>query len=80
MLQDYDRIIRDQLANGIIEVAPEHPSDKEFYISHRPVVKETSETTKLRIVYDASARARSDAPPLNECLHAGPPLQNELWS
>ena len=80
MLQDYDRIIRDQLANGIIEVAPEHPSDKEFYIPHRPVVKETSETTKLRIVYDASARAQPDAPSLNECLHAGPPLQNELWS
>jgi hypothetical protein len=46
MLQDYDRIIQDQLANGFVEVAPEPPSE-EFYIPHCPMVKETSETTKL---------------------------------
>ena len=80
MLQDYDAIIQDQLSSGIVELAPEPASKKEFYIPHRPVVKETSETTKLRIVYDASARDRPDAPSLNECLHAGPPLLNELWS
>ena len=32
------------------------------------------------MVYDASARAYSGATSLNECLHAGPPLQNKLWS
>ena len=32
------------------------------------------------IVSDASARAFEDAPSLNDCLHAGPPLQNKLWS
>ena len=31
-------------------------------------------------MYDASARAHGHAPSLNECLHAGPPLQNKLWS
>ena len=80
MLQDYDPIILNQLSSQIVEVAPEHASEKEFYIPHRPVVKETSETTKLRIVYDALAHGRTDAPYLKECLHAGPPLQNELWS
>ena len=80
MLQDYDPIILNQLSSEIVEVAPEHASEKEFYIPHRPVVKETSETTKLRIVYDALAHARTNAPSLNECLHAAPPLQNELWS
>ena len=59
MLQDYDAIIQNQLLNGIVEVAPEHASCEEFYIPHRPFVKETFETTKLRIVYNASARARS---------------------
>ncbi|CAB3982952.1 Hypothetical predicted protein [Paramuricea clavata] len=70
MLQDYDRIIQDQLGNRIVEIAAELSSDKEFYIPHRPVVKETSETTKLHIVYDASARTRPEAPSLNECLCA----------
>ena len=80
MLSDYDAVIRNQLASGIVKKAPEQVSGKEFYIPHRPVVKESSETTKLRIVYDASARASDDTPSLNECLHAGPPLQNKLWS
>ena len=43
-------------------------------------MREEAETTKLRVVYDASARAHDNAPSLNECLHAGPPLQNKLWS
>ena len=39
---------------------------------------ENAESTKLRVVYDASARAYDGVPSLNECLHTGPPLQNEL--
>ena len=42
--------------------------------------RETAESTKLRIVYDASARAHDKAPSLKDCLHAGPPLQNQLWA
>ena len=52
---------------------------REFYIPHKPVVRATAESTKLRIVYDASARAFDGALSLNDCLHAGPPLQNKLW-
>ena len=53
---------------------------REFYIPHKPVVRESAETTKLRVVYDVSARTHSGAPSLNECLNPGPPLQNQLWS
>lgn len=53
---------------------------REFYIPHKPVVRATAESTKLLIVYDASARAFDGAPSLNDCLHAGPPLQNKLWN
>ena len=38
-----------------------------------------TESTKLRIVYDASARERRNQPSLNNCLNPGPPLQNHLW-
>ena len=48
------------------------------YIPHRPVIKEERVTTKIRIVYDASARISSDAPSLNDCLHIGPSLLPDL--
>ena len=56
------------------------PEGKEFYIPHKAVIQETTESTKIRIVYDASARANEKAPSLNDCLETGPPLQNKLWS
>ena len=76
---EYDSIIREQLSEGIVERAPEFPSNKKFYIPHKAVVKESAESTKTRIVYDASAKASADVPSLNECLNPGPSLQNKLW-
>ena len=65
---------------GIIEDCPPEPAGREFYISHKPVVREEATSTKLRVVYDASARAYPNAPSLNECLYPGPALQNKLWN
>ena len=79
-LNDYNKVIQEQLAVGIVERAPTTVEGREFYIPHKGVVRETAESTKLRIVYDASARAWNGAPSLNECLNTGPPLQNKLWS
>ena len=76
---EYDAIIREQLQDNIVEAAPENTTEKEFYIPHKAVVRETAETTKMRIVYDASAKATPESPSLNEWLHPGPPLQNKLW-
>jgi hypothetical protein len=53
---------------------------KEFYIPHRYVVGESAQTTKMRILYDASARESPEAPSMNDCLYAGPALQNKLWN
>ena len=39
------------------------------YLPHHAVIKEDKQTSKLRIVYDASAR--SNEPSLNDCLYAG---------
>ena len=41
--------------------------------------RENAESTKLRIVYDASAREKDNQPSFNDCLHPEPPLQNRLW-
>ena len=53
---DYDAIIQQQLDEGVIEVAPVEATGTEFYIPHKAVVKNSAQSTKLRIVYDASAK------------------------
>ena len=80
MLAEYDAVIREQVEQGVVEKAPNEVVGKEFYLPHRAVVREDAETTKTRIVYDASARERDNTPSLNDCLLTGPPLQNQLWS
>ena len=80
-IERYDQVIQDQIEAGIVErVSGPVTGRREFYIPHKPVLRESAETTKLRVVYDASARANSGAPSLNECLNPGPPLQNQLWN
>ena len=79
LLDEYDAVIREQLEEGVVERAPAEVTGREFFLPHRAVVRRNAETTKLRVVYDASARAQEKAPSLNDCLHAGPPLQNKLW-
>ena len=46
------------------------------YFPHLSVVREDKLTTKLRIVYNATAR--ENGPALNDCLHTGPPLTPDI--
>ena len=71
LLDEYDVVIREQLEEGVVERAPAEVTGREFFLPHRAVVRRNAETTKLRVVYDASARAQEKAPSLNDCLHAG---------
>ncbi|XP_039308955.1 uncharacterized protein LOC105206992 [Solenopsis invicta] len=74
LFEDYNLIFCNWLAEDIIEKVPVHESDKEsFYLPHRPVIKEEG-TTKIRPVFDASAKSRKDSPSLNQCLETGPNL------
>ena len=69
----------DQVEQGIVEMAPSKPEGThEHYIPHKPVVREQAESTKVRVVYDASAKVSEDSPSLNDCLEIGPPLQRKL--
>lgn len=49
-MESYDEIIRKQLAEGIIDYAPEVASVREFYILHKAVVREAAASTKIRVV------------------------------
>ena len=81
-LGEYDKVIQEQINEGIIgKVSETETSEKgkEFYLPHRPVIRESAEATKIKIVHDASAKPNKDSVFLNECLETGPPLQNSHW-
>lgn len=50
-----------------------------YFIPHHAVFKETSQTTKIRVVFDASAKSDTGVS-LNDTLKVGPTVQQELFS
>lgn len=49
-----------------------------FYLPHQAVVREGSRTTKVRVVFDASARS-SNGRSLNDIMYTGPKLQKDIF-
>lgn len=71
----YKEITCQQVNDGVIEKVTELESASNIhYLPHRAVVRENAETTKVRIVYDASFKDRDSGVSLNDCLHVGPSL------
>ncbi|KAJ8918883.1 hypothetical protein NQ315_011175, partial [Exocentrus adspersus] len=69
LVEEYDSVFKEWLTEDIIEQVDGDISDYGHYLPHRPVIKENS-TTKIRPVFDASAREKN-APSLNHCLEKG---------
>ena len=83
ILEQYDEVIREQIESGVVVVVEDDYDQpvalgKVHYIPHRGVIRQTSETTKLRIVYDASCKVNSEVS-LNDCLEPGPNLSPLLF-
>ena len=84
-IQEYNEVMQEHIQNGIIEEIPECPTrEVVHYVPHHAVIREEAESTKLRIVYDCSAKQSPEKPSLNDCLETGPPLQDRdslrtLW-
>ena len=79
VFKEYNRVIQTQIDDGIVEVVadPDQSANgRVHYLPHHPVIRKDKETTKLRIVYDASAR--SSGPSLNDCLHTGPKFNQRI--
>jgi len=83
VLKEYDRIIKEQEKEGIVEKVPKEEiikaTNKIHYLPHQAVVRQHAETTKVRIVYDASAKQSKSSPSLNESLHIGPPMMPLMY-
>ncbi|XP_075158064.1 uncharacterized protein LOC142231336 [Haematobia irritans] len=55
------------------------PQTKTYFLPHHCVHKEESTTTKLRVVFDGSAKTNTGLS-LNETLHSGPTIQAKLFN
>ena len=84
LVKEYDQIIEEQISHGIVERIPEEEqkekeSENENHLPHHAVIRRDRETTKLRIVYDGSARPAERANSLNDCLESGPNFTPQLF-
>lgn len=53
------------IKQGIVEIANSYSEGKrEIYLPHKPAIKELAESTKMRIVFDASAKPNQTSPSL----------------
>ena len=79
LIKKYNDQLLEQVNPGFIEKVRNLNLQKGIlhYIPHFPVFNTDSATTKMRMVYDASARM-SEALSLNDCLHTGPKLMQDL--
>lgn len=72
----YIDFMREYISLGHMKLAK--PSDQlRYFIPHHAVFKDSSTTTKVRVVFDASAKS-SNGYALNEIMLIGPKIQNDL--
>ena len=73
ILQKVDDIFREQEKEGIIEDADDQSMEvgNVHYLPHRPIVRDDKDTSKVRVVFDASAKVKGGIS-LNDVLEKGP--------
>ncbi|KAI5735483.1 hypothetical protein M8J77_018916 [Diaphorina citri] len=76
--RNYDQAITDLLKSDYLEICP-NDDGKGYYVPHHVVVKESSLTTKYRIVFDFSCPS-DNGKSLNDIVHSGPKLYNDLFN
>lgn len=81
--QSYGEFMNEYISLGHMELVPEkeieRPTMKACYLPHHAVIKDSSITTKLRVVFDGSSKS-SNGKSLNDNLLKGPVLQQDLNS
>lgn len=76
----YNGVIIEQEQKGTIEKVLKEPAflTLKHYIPHHAVITPSKAHTKVRIVYDASAKTNKSNKSLNECLYRGPVMLEDL--
>ncbi|XP_058979108.1 uncharacterized protein LOC131802704 [Musca domestica] len=74
---EYQQFMEEYISMGHMErVVPEIRG--KYYLPHQAVIRESSITTKVRVVFDASSKT-SNGRSLNDILYAGPRLQRDIF-
>lgn len=74
----YHSFIREYIQLGHMSLANNQNDDSGFFLPHHCVLKQDSSTTKLRVVFDGSAKTSSDIS-LNDIMMVGPKIQDNLF-
>ena len=75
----YSNVIQEYIDLGhATKIDPGHLANHEYYLPHHGVIKESSDTTKLQVVFDGSAASNTGVS-LNDTLLTGPKLQEDLF-
>ncbi|CAK1600398.1 unnamed protein product [Parnassius mnemosyne] len=78
--EEYVKVMEEYLKLHHMEEVPQNDINKAaVYLPHHPVVKETSEKTKIRIVFNALSPGANNVS-LNDELLVGPQLQEDMRS
>lgn len=78
---EYHKFMDEILSLDHMEKIPPEQIEVEnyYYLPHHAVFKESSTTTKLRVVFDASCKTKSGIS-LNDNLMVGPTIQDDLFT
>lgn len=76
---EYHRFMDEYLTLGHMSKSDNQNDTTGFFLPHHGVIKKSSSTTRLRVVFDGSAKTASGYS-LNDILMVGPTIQNDLFS
>lgn len=75
---EYSKVLQNYIDLGHMSLMEDESPDG-YYIPHQAVIKNNSSTTKVRVVFDASAKTTNGLS-LNDVLMVGPTIQDKLFT
>lgn len=77
--KEYTKCIEEYISLGHAKLIDFKDNEPSYYLPHHAVIKESSLTTKVRVVFNASAKSTNQFS-LNDRMYVGPTIQQEIWS